>query len=280
MSNGNRDTARSLWHRPLTGLAAEMTFFAVFSVFPVLLVVAGALASLDEILGYDIAADAQGTIIRFLEMVLTEKASFMVDAARDLFEMQGGGLLTSAALVALWTVSSAFGALIRALDMIYDVAEIRPWWMIRLTALGLALGTLLILSIALGDLVVGPFLGVGPYLAELLDLSATFSIAWGWLKAPAAFVLLVLWLTTLYHLAPNTRRWWLGDMPGAVLASVLWLVASYGLQVYLGFAVTSNRLLGVLGGGLILMIWLYLLSLSILLGGELNAYLMRRGAPR
>lgn len=280
MKDDSRTPASSFFDRPLTGLAAEMTFFAVLSVFPVLLVLAAALGQLEELLGYDIATGAETAVVQFLELVLTEKASFLVDAARDLFRMESGGLLTSAVFVALWTFSSTFGALIRALDMIYEVAERRSWLNIRLTALGLALGTIVILSIILGDLVLGPFLGVGPYLARHLGLSGAFFFVWSWLKGPVALSLIVIWLTTLYHLAPNIRRRWLRDMPGGALAAVFWILASYGFNFYLRLAVTTNQLLGVLGGGLILMMWLYLLSVGVLLGGELNAFLMRRGSPR
>ncbi len=280
MPASNQPGGRSLLDRPLTALAAEVTFFAVFSVFPLLLVLAATLGLLEEILGHDLAARAEMAVVEFLEMVLTERASFVVDSARDLFGMDSGGLLTTAGLVALWTITSAFAALIRALDMIYNVAERRAWWNIRLTALALALGTLLVLAGALGTVVTGPLLGAGPDLDGRPGISQAISVAWAWTKAPAVFLLLVLWITTLYHLAPNTRRRWVSEIRGGALAAVLWLFVTYGFNLYLHLAIGANRLLGVLGGGLILMVWLYLLTVVLLLGAKLNAWLMNRGVPR
>jgi membrane protein len=89
----------------------------------------------------------------------------------------------------------------------------------------------------------------------------------------------VLWAATVYHLAPHHRSPWRADLPGAVLAAVLWLLVSVGLSVYLRIAVLGNAVLGTLGGGLVLLIWLYLLGLVLLVCGEVNAVLQgkRRG---
>jgi uncharacterized BrkB/YihY/UPF0761 family membrane protein len=90
---------------------------------------------------------------------------------------------------------------------------------------------------------------------------------------------LVAWAATVYHVAPGRRLRWREALPGAVAAAVLWLVASGGFSLYLRVAADANRVLGTLGGGLIGVLWLYLLALILLVGGELNGVLHRGREP-
>ena len=80
-------------------------------------------------------------------------------------------------------------------------------------------------------------------------------------------------------MAPARRLRWIDALPGAVTAAVLWLVASLGFSLYLRVAAGANRVLGTLGGGLIGVLWLYMLALALLVGGELNAVLRRSRRP-
>jgi membrane protein len=100
-----------------------------------------------------------------------------------------------------------------------------------------------------------------------------FTFLWDWGRAPLAFSILIVWATTLYQVAPAGRRSWLGSIPGALTAAVLWLAGSYGLRFYLLEAAGANRVLGMLGGGLILMVWVYILTFVLLLGAEVNSVL-------
>lgn len=264
----------------ITGLAAEVTYFGVLSLFPGLLIVAGALGWLDSFVGHRIAEKSETTVVELLDLVLTERASFVIHAVRELFRSQSTGLLTTSALIAFLSLSSGFAAAIEALDLAYGVPERRSWISIRLMAFVFAVGSVVMLALLLLLIVAAPLLGGGAGLADQVGLGGVFSFAWDWLRAPIAFGLLVIWATTLYHLAPNRRVRWLRDLPGGVAAAVLWIVVSYGLRFYLQAAASANKILGVLGGGLILMIWFYLLSLVLLLGGELNAILTRRALRR
>jgi uncharacterized BrkB/YihY/UPF0761 family membrane protein len=99
------------------------------------------------------------------------------------------------------------------------------------------------------------------------------------LRCPLAFAALVAWAATVYHVAPGRRLRWREALPGAVAAAVLWLVASGGFSLYLRVAADANRVLGTLGGGLIGVLWPYLLALILLVGGELNGVLHRGREP-
>jgi membrane protein len=257
----------------VSGLAAEVAFFGVLSVFPGLLVLAAALGSLEALVGNDLARQAEELVLGFLDRILTAQAAGAIQAIRELFARPRGGLVTFASLFGLYGLSRGFVAVIRALDLAYDLDEHRSLVHQRLTALLLALSAVVVGIVLLGAIVVGPLLGGGRALAEVVGLAGWFATAWGWLRWPFAFALLVAWAVLLYHVAPYQRTRWLDGLPGAVLAGSLWLGISAGFSLYLRLAATANLVLGVLGGALILLVWFYLLGLALLVGGELNAIL-------
>lgn len=264
----------------LPGLAAETAFFAVLSIFPGLLVAGSLLGLLDQVAGDEIAYRAQKQVLDGLSLVLTDEASGVVDSVRSLFEQSRGGLLTFATVGALVSLSGAFAVAVNALNLAHDTAESRSWLRRRMVGLVMALGTLVMAVLGLAVVVVGPLFGRGERLADLVGLGPAFTFAWDVLRLPAVGALLVLWATALLRFAPARHVRWRDALPGALLATCLWVLASAGLRFYLGFAAETNPVLGAFGGGAIVMTWAYLLSLSLLLGGELNAVLVSRRRAR
>lgn len=269
----------------VTGLAAEIAFFAVLSIFPGLLMVTAALGTLETFVGSDLAAESKRQIIDFLNLILTDEASGAIQAIEDLFEKGSGGVLTLASLFALVGLSRAFAVVVGALNLAYGSTEQRPWLKRRLLGLMLSLATLAMAMVTMILIVVGPLFGRGPELADLLGLGEAWAFAWSVLRWPVAFLMLVAWATTLFRLAPSKPLpRWRDGLPGGIVTAVLWLLVSLGLNLYLHLAAGANPVFGVLGGGLILLIWLYLLSLALLLGGEANpiiaAYREGKRAPQ
>lgn len=262
------------------GLAGETAFFGVLGIFPALLLGTGLLGVLDVLVGADLAAAAQQQVVEALDAVVTEQAAGVVGSVRDLFAQSRGGLLTVAAAGALVTLSGAFAVVVEALNLAYGVPETRSWVRRRLLGLGLGLATVLAMVLAVSVVVVGPFLGTGRQLADLAGLGGAFATVWGALRIPLLVVGLVLWATALFHLAPHRRAPWRESVPGALLTTALWIAASAGFHLYLTLAAGVNPVLGAFGGGAIVMTWAYLLSVALLLGGELNAVLHRGGRRR
>ena len=259
----------------LPGLAAEVAFWGVFSLFPALLIAAGLLGALDSLLGVDVAARAEAAVVEAMRGVLTERAAPLVETVRALFHGSSGGLLTTAALLAVWSVSSAFTTIIEALDVVYGVRQPRGWVRQRLVAVALGLASVAVLAVVLVMLVVGPLFGGGHVLAAKLRVAEAYGTAWDWLRGPTSLVGLALWATALYRFAPRVAARWRQALPGGFLAALLGVAVSAGLRLYLSVAMEGNPLLGLLGGGLILMLWFYLLALALLLGGEVNEVLVR-----
>ena len=259
----------------VTGLAAEVAFFAVLSVFPALLALAGALGSLDLIVAGDVADRSKEAVLSGVTSLLGGDAGTTTGAVRELFEEESPGVLTVGAVLTVLALSRGFAAVTRALDVAYDLEERRSWLHLRLTALGLAITSILVAAVLLAAMVVGPLLGGGHLIADALGGGELFVSVWRWARLPVALLAAVAWAATVFHVAPNHRTPWRWDLPGAILTAGVWVVVSIGFRVYLQL-VGGNAVLGVLGGALTLLFWLYLLAIGLLLGGELNGVIASR----
>jgi membrane protein len=264
----------------LLGLAAEAAFFAALSLFPGLLVGASVLSLLDVFVGADVARQVQQDVVTALDAVFTDAAAGAVQSVENLFDQVRGDLFTVAVAAALVTLSGAFAVVIDALNIAYGTVERRTWVRRRLLGLVMAAVTTVVAALAVTVLVVGPFLGRGRAVAEAVGLGAAFAFTWDVLRFPVLVLGLVLWAAGLYHWAPNRRTRWRQALPGALLTTALWLVATAGFHLYLRIAADGNPVLGALGGGVIVMTWAYLLCLALMLGGELNATLYPRTDAR
>ncbi|HAS11552.1 MAG TPA: hypothetical protein DCS55_13725 [Acidimicrobiaceae bacterium] len=260
-------------HDRVPDAAAAVAFYAVLSLLPAFLALAAMLGPLDSLIGGEVADRVQERVLDFLGTVLTSEADGTLDVARDLFENERPGLLTFSLLVAIWTVSRSFAALVRALDVVYDLDEHRSWLRVRGTALLVAVGSVVAASLMLVAIVVGPLFGTGEQIADQVGLGDQFVFLWDVFRLPFAFVVLVLWAATIFHIAPNHHTPWRWDVPGALLTAVLWLLFSGALRLYLEVAQAGNAVFGALGGALIVLLWFWLLSLAVLIGGELNQVL-------
>lgn len=275
-----RAFARSYLHEVvadrLPGLAAEVAFFAVLSIFPALLLAGGLLGVFGRVAGTGVAEASKGVLTRVLDAVLTDQASGTVESVQHLLTHHHGGLLTTATVGAVVTISGAFAVVVEALNLAYDTGELRSWWRRRALGLGMGLSTVVVVVVVLATMVLGPLLGGGRELASTVGLGATFLAGWHYLRLPVLLVLVTGWLTALFRYAPNRRTRWRSCLPGAVVTAVLWLVATAGFHYYLRLLGDRNPTLGAFGGGAIVMVWVYLLSLVLLAGGELNATLHDR----
>ena len=263
----------------MLGLAAETAFFAVLTLFPTLLVVAAVLGQLGNIVGDANALRVEQAVLTFLDELLTDTASGAIATVEKLFST-GTNALTVATLLALASLSTAFSTLINTVNIAYDVPETRGWWRRRFLGLLLGFGSVLTGAIAVTLLVIGPLFGRAGEIVGRIGLGPEYEFLWSYARWPVAFGALVLWATTMDHLMPNRRTRWRYDLPGGLLTALLWLAASYGLNVYLDVVVTSSPVFGALCGGLILMTWFYLLCVALLAGAELNAILLARRRHR
>jgi membrane protein len=210
-------------------------------------------------LGEGLAADLQDAVDRFIDQTFSSEADGLREAVDGIFQMQRPGLFSLSIAIAVFTVSRGFAGLIRALDVAYDVEESRGAVRLRLTALGLAIGTFATIALATYGWVWSREVGV-PAIIRLA----------------AALGLLVLWSATMFHIGPHHRTPWRYDLPGAVLAAVGWLLLSLGFSLYVRVAGSGNEIVGAAGAALLGLTWLWAACLVFLLGAELNEIIADR----
>ena len=270
---------RREWSRArVGGLSAEIAFFGLLGLFPAVIVFAAALGSLDVVIGAGAAADTKEWLLdRVVETFGSDNT--LRATVEDLFDRSNAGLITAGVVLTVYASSRGFTAVVGALDVTYGHDYRRNWVSTRVMGFVLTLFTVIVAALVAAMVVVGPLLGGGEEIAERLGAGSAFTTAWDWFRWPVMFVLVVCWAASLYHFAPRRRTPWRTDLPGAVVSTVWWLVVSVGFRAYLDAASSGmNAVFGLLGGALILLVWLYLLAMGLLVGAEINSVLNdRRG---
>ena len=252
-----------LWKDEVVDRAAALSYYFLFSLFPALLF-------LTALLGFLPLAGLQERLMSYVASVLPPDAARTVQ--RTLTEVltgQRGGLLSLGALLALWAGSNGMASVMSTLNVAYDVEETRPWWKRRLLAIVLTAAFSLFVVATLALLVFGP--KIGATIAGWLGLGAVFAILWNVVSLPVVILCGLIGVGLVYHLAPATSERWRWLTPGAVLALALWLAMSFGLRLYVQYFGNYNATYGSIGGVILLMLWLYLTSVVLLLGAEVNA---------
>lgn len=260
----------------ITGLASEIGFWWILTLFPAALVFTAVLAQLDVIFDASVSQEVQSEIVGFVSDVFGEDSETAIQQTQEVFLQQARGLLTVSLILALWSTSKSFVTIIQALDIVYDLEERRGYLRLRLFGMVMGLGTILMAALSLAIIALGPVLGKGEDVMGNLGFPGWASTVWHDLRYLIAGLLIVVWTATIFHVAPSKHTPWRWDLPGAGLTAVCWLLATGGFGVYLRFASDGSFVVGVLGGILVLMLWFWLLAIGLLAGGQLNALLIER----
>lgn len=260
----------------VTGLAAEMAFFGMLSVFPLTIAIAAGVGFLEPLIGPQGAQDVRNEIVAALSVGLPGQAQGITEAIEDLFADTRPGVFTVGLVVAIWSASRGFRSTVRSVDAVYHLDQRRTYLELRLLSLGMALAAVPLAAIGLVAFAMGPLLGSGAQAAEVVGGARDYQNVWEVLRWPVAVIAATIAVTTVLHIAPDQRTPWRNDLPGAVTAIIWWALATAGLRVYLRFGGSNNLLIGSLGAVLVVMIWLYLLALGLLIGAELNTVLADR----
>jgi len=160
-------------------------------------------------------------------------------------------------------------SIISTMNAAYDITEGRPMWRVRLTALGLTVGMAFFIIVSMALVLVGPT--VAEHLANTMHLGPAFKWAWWVLQWPVVFGLVATAIGMVYYFAPDAVQNWVWITPGSIVATVLWVVVSLGLKLYIAYFGNYNETYGTLGGFIVLLTWFYLSGLAILVGAEVNA---------
>ncbi|WP_316430905.1 YihY/virulence factor BrkB family protein [Leptolyngbya sp. NK1-12] len=268
-------TIRAAGEQRLPGLAAEMAYNAMLSLFPAILAILTAIG-LFRPLQVTFAALASQ-----LSEVVPAEALWLIQGFADAVSgTRDRGLFSISFVLALWIASGALSAAMAALDQIHCIPRqlVRPFWKARLIALGLTIGTILLLLLAVGLLFVSDVA-----VRNVAEYSGSFRFGllrlWQLLTFPLVLGIMSLTFGFIYRYGPS--RWSPGQpiMPGAVLAAVLWAIISNLFRLYVQHFGNYNQVYGTVGAVIVLMLWLYLSSLVLLIGDQLNVTVGRAMRP-
>jgi membrane protein len=245
------------------GLAAQLAYYFFLALFPALLFLVAVISFLPvsgvlEAITATLARVAPGEVLSIVQEQLLK-------IAND----KSTGLLTLGMLGTIWSTSSGMTAIIDTLNQAYDIQESRPWWKVRLLAVGLTIALAIFIVSSLVLVLVGPTLA--EKVAVWAHMGPAFTWAWTILQWPVVFALVALAIALVYYFAPDAEQAWVYITPGSILATTLWLMVSLAFKFYIANFTSYTATYGLIGGAIVLMLWFYVSALAVLVGAELNA---------
>jgi len=245
------------------GLSAQLTFYLLLSLFPFLLFLLNILSLTDvPINAYTV------NITRFMP---EDVAKFFRGLIAEMQSVKSPALLSVSAVITLWSASRGVQAISHCLNKACDTEENRPFWQVSVITMFFTVCLAVLVMVTLLLLIFGGVLGES--LFGLFAGERVFRRLWTVLRyaVPIAGMFLVFFL--LYKYVPNCRLTRRDVMPGALFSTFGWIAVSLVFAVYINHFASFTRIYGSLGAVIILLIWLYLSSVVLLLGGEINATL-------
>jgi membrane protein len=274
-------TALEFSEDKMTIWAAALTYYGLLSLFP-------ALIALVSILG--LFGDPQKTTQTLTDIITqlgpSSAASTFEGPIKSITSSRGSaGILFFVGLAgALWSASGYVGAFTNAATVIYETPEGRPFWKLKPLQLFVTLVMILLLAaLAIGIVMTGPVVSA---VAGPLGIGSTAQTVWNIGKWPVMLLVVMLMIGVLYHFTPNVKlpgfKW---VTPGAIVALVVWILASVAFALYVSQFGSYNKTYGSLGGIVVALLWLWITNLALLFGMELNSERERNreldaGVPR
>ncbi len=244
-------------------IAASVAFYALLALFP-------AIAAVISLWGLVFDPQQIEAQIQQVSALLPGGAGSIVSGQVQQLVQNGGGGLGLAAIIGLlltfYSASTGMKAVIQGLNIIYDVEEERGFFRFNLVAFALTLAALVIAIVSLA------LIAVLPAVIAALGLTSTLATVVSLARWPLLALVALVTLAVIYRYAPNRDApQWRWVSWGAVLAMVVWIVASVGFSLYVSNFGSYNKTYGSLGAVIILLTWMWLSAFIVLAGGELNA---------
>lgn len=242
-------------------LGAQLAYYLVLSFFPFLIF----LLTLSSYLPFD----GEKVIAGLSGLLPAESYNLTAGIIRHAVGARSGTLLPFGMAATVWAASNGVLALIRGINKAYDIRETRPFWKVRGISILFTIALALSIILAFAMLVFGRMLG--EFIFGIMGISAVFTYAWNIFRYLITLALLMPVFVSLYLIMPNRRLSIKQVLPGSMFSSLGWVLASMLFSYYVDSFRNYSTMYGSIGGIIILLVWLYLSSVIILLGGEINA---------
>ncbi|MEH2130612.1 MAG: YihY/virulence factor BrkB family protein [Nostoc sp.] len=262
-----KKTSTRTIERRLLGLASEIAFNAMLSLFPAILALITAIGLLAE----SLQATFRQLAVQLSQILPEEALDLIRDfATTEITNSKNSGLFSLSFVLAIWTASGAVSTAMTALDQIHQVPseKMRPFWKAKLVSLGLTVGSMLLLVLAsflvfTSDWLLAIVVRENASLTFLLDI-------WKLLRWPLALSIVAVAFGFVYRYGPSQWNSGTPMMPGAILAAVFWAILSGLFRLYVANFGNYNKVYGAVGAVIVLMLWLSMSAAVLLIGDQLN----------
>jgi len=267
-----KKTFARAFKRRLMGLSAEMAYNAILALFPAILAVLTAIGLFEHSLQV-----AFRYLAHQLSQVVPDQASQLIsDFAREITKSKNRSLFSLSFVFAIWVSSGALSAAMNALDQIHNIPrkKARPFWKAKLISIALTIGSIVLLVMAsflvfISDMILKMVVPEVRMIAQEGGVSVLLTL-WRFFSWSLALGIVACAFGFIYRF--GTSCWNPGTpiMPGAFLAAISWAIVSAMFRLYVVNFGNYNKVYGAVGAAIILLLWLYMTSLVLLLGEQLN----------
>ncbi|KXH78850.1 ribonuclease [Sporosarcina sp. HYO08] len=254
----------------LTGLGSQLAFFFLLSLFPLLIF----LITLLPFLNLD-----EAQIFLFIRDYAPANVAALIE--KTLGEVLGnrnGGLLSIGAIATIWSASKGMNALTKALNRSYGTEENRSFFITRGLSIVFTIMLIAVLIVALILPVFGHQVGVIAF--SILGMEESFAAIWKVLRWGIPPILIFSVFSVIYWIVPNIKIHLMSVIPGAIFATIGWILTSLAFSFYVGSFGSYSNTYGSIGGVIVLMMWLYFSAIILMIGGQVNAVMTERYEKR
>ncbi|WP_163652564.1 YihY/virulence factor BrkB family protein [Listeria sp. PSOL-1] len=247
----------------VSGNAAQLAYYMLFSIFPMLLIAATLLAY--------VSIDRDSVFNLIQEFAPKQILSFLENNLDSLLSKRNGGLLSIGIIATLWSASNGMNAVMRALNSAYGVTDRRNYFLKRLLSIAFTVAMIATIGATLLLLVFGQ--QIGSFVFNHLHGSKELLDFWNNVRWIITLVVIFVVFTFLYWVAPARKSHLISIFPGAIFSTIGWSLVSLGFSFYVNHFSNYSATYGSIGVIIILMLWFYLTGIILMIGGELNATL-------
>ncbi|HEE9845661.1 YihY/virulence factor BrkB family protein [Clostridium perfringens] len=247
-------------------LGAQLAYYMVLSFIPFLMF-------LMTLVGFSHLNS--NAVLNLLSNVMpTEAFNLIQSTVIEIVDREQTGLLWISIALAIWVSSSGFKAVIKGLNKAYGVKENRSYIKLKLISM---IYTILLALIVIATLFLFVFGDViGDFFMKVLEHPEFIYYIWNILRYVVVILIMILFFMFLYNATPCVRLGWLEVIPGAVITTLGWISISYIFAYYVNNFSNYSRLYGSLGAVFMFMTWMFITSMILILGGEINAVLAEK----
>lgn len=247
-------------------LAAQLAYYLILSFFPFLIF-------LLTLVGFS-NLDSMEVLGALRAMLPTSAFELIYNVIIEIIEKQNTGLLGASLLLVIWSASSAFRAVIKGINKAYGLSENRSFIKRAFIAVICTFALAFLIMLTLVMLVFGRL--IGDLIASYLPFPSVVYKVWNFLRYVLVVFMMILIFASIYRYTPSKRLRWKEVLPGAIACTVGWLIVSLGFSFYINNFSNYSKIYGGLGAVIILITWLYLTSIILIGGGEINSVIVIR----